>query len=55
MSDPWRHACPEGHRAVVKRVVGMNAREDPNDWYCNSCPQGYSNAEIRDLKAEHEA
>lgn len=38
MVDPWRYACPEGHRTVSKRGTSNFTKNDGYvRWYCDTC------------------
>lgn len=43
MTDAWRYACPEGHRAVYRRC---------GEWWCLTCESGFERA--TDLKHDVE-
>lgn len=43
-SEPYRFACPEGHRSVRKQQNGR--------WECKTCWTSYPADQIIDLKLE---
>lgn len=43
-SEPWRLACPEGHRSLERN--GPRAAS----YRCHACGQTYRDAEITDVK-----
>lgn len=52
MTEPWRYACPEGHR-TGRRLTGTDCIRDTahSDGYrCNTCEEHYPGDPI-DLQA----
>lgn len=53
-ADPWRYACPQGHRNVRNRNAGdrnVNADHHGTGYYCKTCGKHYD-GQPRDLKRE---
>jgi hypothetical protein len=52
MTDPWRYACPEGHRNLEYWGHGATSgTAGPTAW-CDTCGKAYARDQVRDLKAE---
>lgn len=45
MTEPWRYACPKGHR-------NLWTKSSDGSRYCDTCKTRYDESEIIDLKNE---
>lgn len=51
-ADPWRLACPEGHRHVRRMREDTHRSYPQTHWHCTSCGETYET--VTDLKTGRE-